>query len=185
MSANKEGNGNMKIVILALMGAAVLLAQDKDTKQSQDNKQSKDASKSEPPKTAPSEVPRSPQIPKEAIRVEPNLYRLVDAQGKTWFYRQLPFGVSKYEDKPAEPTAVSEQPAAIVRDLGDSVEFQRKTPFGTSKWIRKKADLTEEEKGLIAADEAKRGAASKDNDKGADTGKTAPADKSREKQEKQ
>ena len=169
----------MKIFILPLIAAAVLLAQDKDTKQS------KDSGKSDASKTAPSEVPRSSQIPKEAIRVEPNLYRLVDAEGKVWFYRQLPFGVSKYEDKPAEPTAVSEQPAAIVRDLGDSVEFQRKTPFGVSKWVRKKADLTDEEKGLIAADEAKRAAASKENDKRAESGKPAPADKSREKQEKQ
>jgi len=163
----------MKNIILALIAVTVLLAQDKDAKQS------KDASKSEPPKAAPSEVPKSEQIPKNAVRVEPNLYRYVDPQGKTWFYRQLPFGVSKYEDKPAEPTAVSEQPAAIVRDLGDSVEFQRNTPFGVSKWNRKKADLTDEEKGLIAADEAKRAATSKDGDK-PPAAKTA-TDKSTEK----
>ena len=167
----------MKIMILALMAATVVLAQDKQTKQD------KDAGKSEPPKTAPSDVPRSPQIPKDAVRVEPNLYRYVDPQGKTWFYRQLPFGVSKYQDKPTEPTAVTEQPAAMVRDLGDSVEFQRMTPFGVSKWVRKKTDLTEEEKGVLAADEAKRAAASKDSNK-TDTDKTAHADKSREKQEK-
>jgi len=163
----------MRIVIFVLMAAALVLAQDK-----KDTKQSKDAAKSEPSKTAPSEVPRSEQIPKGAVRVEPNLYRYVDPQGKTWFYRQLPFGVSKYEDKPAEPTAVSEQPAAIVRDLGDSVEFQRQTPFGVSKWMRKKADLTDEEKGLIAADEAKRAGASKEGDK---TPPTKTADKSTEK----
>jgi hypothetical protein len=162
----------MKNIILALIAVTVLVAQDKDPKPS------KDAAKSEAPKTAPSEVPRSEQIPKGAIRVEPNLYRYVDRQGKTWFYRQLPFGVSNYEDKPAEPTAVSEQPAAIVRDLGDSVEFQRQTPFGVSKWMRKKADLTDEEKGLIAADEAKRAGASKEGDKAPPT-KTA--DKSTEK----
>lgn len=168
----------MKIVILTLIAAAVLLAQDKETKQN------KDASNNEAPKTAPSEVPRSAQIPKDAVRVEPNLYRYVDAQGKTWFYRQLPFGVSKYEDKPAVPTAISEQPAAIVRDLGESVEFQRKTPFGVSKWVTKKTDLTDEEKGLIAADEAKRAVPAKDSDKRAESGKAA-VDKSREKQEKQ
>ena len=173
----------MKIVILALIAATVLLAQDKDTKQKQEPKRGKDTSTSEPPRTAPSEAPRSPQIPKEAVRVEPNLYRLVDAQGRTWFYRQLPFGVSKYEEKPAEP-AVAEQPAAVVRDLGDSVEFQRMTPFGVSKWIRKKTDLTDEEKGLLATDEEKRAAASKDSNK-TDSAKTSPADKSKDKQEKQ
>ena len=168
----------MRIVIFVLMAAALVLAQDKDPKQS------KDAPKSEPPKTAPSEVPRSEQIPKGAIRVEPNLYRYVDPQGKTWFYRQLPFGVSKYEDKPAEPTAVSEQPAAIVRDLGDSVEFQRQTPFGVSKWIRKKADLTDEEKGLIAADQAKRATPPKEGDKppAAKTATDKSADKKQENQ---
>ena len=162
----------MKIVLFTLMAATLLLAQDKD------KKQSKDAGKSEPPKAAPSDTPRSSQIPKEAVRVEPNLYRYVDAQGKIWYYRQLPFGVSKYEDKPAEATAVTEQPAVLVRDLGDSVEFQRMTPFGPSKWARKKTDLTDEEKGVIAAEEAKRSAASKETDK------TTNADKSREKQEK-
>ena len=162
----------MKNIVLALIAVTVLVAQDKEPKQN------KDAAKSEPPKTAPSEVPRSEQIPKGAIRVEPNLYRYVDPQGKTWFYRQLPFGVSKYEDKPAEPTAVSEQPAAIVRDLGDSVEFQRQTPFGVSKWMRKKADLTDEEKGLIAADQGKRAASSKEGEK---TPPSKTADKSTEK----
>jgi len=149
----------MKTVILTLIAAGFLLAQ--NSPQNKDTKPGKDASQSQPS-----------SIPKEAVRVEPNLYRYVDAQGKTWFYRQLPFGVSKWEDKPAEPHAVEEQPAAVVRDLGDSVEFQRKTPFGISKWVTKKTDLTDEEKGLLAADEAKRDGASRD------------IDKSREKQEK-
>ena len=140
----------MKIVILSFAAAALLLAQEKDTKQA------KDATKGGTAKVAPSEISKSEQIPKEAIRVEPNLYRYVDAQGKVWLYRQLPFGVSKYEEKPAVPTPVDEQPATLVHDLGDSVEFQRNTPFGVSKWNRKKADLTDEEKGVLAADAAKR-----------------------------
>lgn len=159
----------MKIVILSFAAAALLLAQDKDTKQA------KDANKGGAAKTAPSEAPRSEQIPKEATRVEPNLYRYVDAQGKVWFYRQLPFGVSKYEDKPAQPTPVTEQPATLVHDLGDSVEFQRNTPFGISKWNRKKADLTDEEKGVLAAaEEAKRSKETKNKN-----------DNSAEKREKQ
>jgi hypothetical protein len=156
----------MKIAILTLTAAALLLAQDKDTKQS------KDASKTEQAKGTAAEPPKSTLIPKEAVRVEPNLYRYVDAQGKTWFYRQLPFGVSKYEEKPQEP-ALAEQPPIMIRDLGDSIEFQRKTPFGMSKWVTKKIDLTEEQKRAVAADEAKRVGESKENDK------------SRDKQEKQ
>ena len=173
--------GSMKIVILIFAAAALLLAQEKDSKQP------KDASKSGPSKAAPSDAPRSEQIPKEAVRVEPNLYRYVDAQGKIWFYRQLPFGVSKYEDKPAVPTPVDEQPATLVHDLGDSVEFQRNTPFGVSKWNRKKADLTEEEKGVLAADQAKRAAASKQAGAGAKESSQDKEknDKSAEKREKQ
>ena len=168
----------MKIVILVFAAAALLLAQDKDTKQA------KDANKSGSAKAAPSEAPKSEQIPKDATRVEPNLYRWTDAQGKTWFYRQLPFGVSKYEDKPAEPSPITEQPATLVHDLGDSVEFQRNTPFGVSKWNRKKSDLTDEEKGVLAADEVRRAAASKQAAEAKEASKDKN-DKSAEKREKQ
>jgi hypothetical protein len=47
----------------------------------------------------------------------------------------------------------------VVRDLGDSVEFQRRTPFGISKWVSKKTDLNDDEKELLATYEAKRAAA--------------------------
>jgi hypothetical protein len=167
----------MKIAILTLVAVTFLLAQDKD------KKQSKEANKSDQTKGATSVDPVAAVIPKGATQIEPNLYRYVDEQGRTWLYRRLPFGVSKYEDKPQQP-ALAEQPALVVRDLGDSVEFQRQTPFGTAKWVTKKTELTEEQKRAIADDEAKRAAASKDTDKTADTVKTAPADKSKDKQEK-
>jgi hypothetical protein len=162
---------SMKIVLFTLIAGTLLLAQDKDTKQS------KDASKAAPSKAASSADPAASVIPKGATQVEPNLYRYTDAQGKTWLYRRLPFGVSKYEEKPEQP-ALAEQPALVVRDLGDSVEFQRNTPFGISKWVTKKTDLTEEQKAAVAAEEAKQAAASHENDK------TAPADKSKDKREK-
>jgi len=136
----------MKIVILTGMAAALLLAQDKDTKQS------KDTSMSE------AKGATSSAIPKEATLAAPNLYRYTDAQGKTWFYRQTPFGVSKWEDKPEVPRAVEVPLTTVSRDLGDAVEFQRPTPFGISKWVTKKTELTEQEKELVAADEAKRAA---------------------------
>ena len=150
----------MKIAILAFMAAALLLAQDKDAKPG------KESGKASPV-----------VIPNDATQVAPNLYRSTDAQGKSWFYRQSPFGISKWEDKPEVERVASAPLASVVRDLGDRVEFQRQTPFGISKWITKKTDLTAEEKELLAAEEAKR-------DKPEDAGKTAPADKSREKQEK-
>lgn len=145
----------MKILIFAMMAAALVLAQDKDSKAGKE----------------------PAGIPKGATLVSPNLYRATDAQGKTWFYRQSPFGISKWEDKPEVQRTVAE-PLTTVHDLGDKVEFQRQTPFGVSKWVTKKTDLSAEEKDLLAADEAKRAAA-------ADAAKTAPSDKGREKQEKQ
>ena len=145
----------MKIVMLSLMAAALLLAQDRDSKPGKDGI----------------------GIPKGAAQVGPNLYRDTDAQGKTWFYRRSPFGISKWEDKPEVPRVVAE-PLTTTHDLGDKVEFQRQTPFGISKWVTQKKDLTTEEKALLAADEAKRAAAS-------NTGETASTDQGREKRERE
>jgi hypothetical protein len=175
----------MKITILTWIAltwiaSALLLAQDKDTKPSKDadKKQSQDASKSAAPADSVPSV-----IPKGATEVEPNLFRYTDPQGKTWFYRRFPFGVSKWEDKPAEQVAKEEPLAGVVRDLGDRVEFQRRTPFGISKWVSKKTDLNADEKELLATYQAKLSAAPKDS------GKTSPDnkndDKSKDKQEKE
>jgi hypothetical protein len=173
----------MKIILtwvaLTCMAATLLLAQDKDTKSSKDadKKQSQDASKSDASKGAAAGDPVASVIPKGATQIEPNLYRFTDAQGKTWFYRRFPFGVSKWEDKPAEQVAKEEPLASVVRDLGDSVEFQRRTPFGISKWVSKKADMNDEEKELLATYEAKRATPPKDSEK-------PGADKSKDQQEK-
>jgi hypothetical protein len=98
-------------------------------------------------------------IPAGATQVEPNLYRFTDSDGKTWNYRQTPFGISRWEEKPAssQPTSdaqaspqanpVKSEPVAVT-DLGDSYRFEKKTPFGTSAWVRKKTELNAEEKAL-------------------------------------
>ena len=149
----------MKIATLTLMAAGLSLAQSKDPATTQ--------------KTAASEAFAPAGVPKGATRVEANLYRFTDAQGKTWLYRQTPFGISKWEDKPAEQTTVAEKPTAVIKDLGDRMEFQRQTPFGMSKWTTKKTELSEEEKALIAASATTEPHAS------------ARIEKSTEKQEKQ
>ncbi len=92
----------------------------------------------------------APAIPTGAVQVEPFLYRYTDAQGKTWMYRKTPFGVSKWEDKPA-PEPVAEADPVTATDLGDSVRFERKTPFGTTHWVRKKTELTADEQARLAA----------------------------------
>jgi hypothetical protein len=112
-----------------------------------------------PPKKAVAQPPVQ-TVPAGAKQVEPNLYRYTDSNGKSWYYRQTPFGISKSEDTPAsapqpnpqpipEPAAVKADPI-VVTDLGDSYRFERKTPFGASTWVRKKSELSDAEKALAA-----------------------------------
>ncbi len=95
-------------------------------------------------------------IPAGAKLVEANLYRYTDSNGKTWNYRQTPFGISRWEEtstpgaqpaprSEAAPSNQKSDPVAVT-DLGDSYRFEKKTPFGHSSWIRKKSELTDEEK---------------------------------------
>jgi hypothetical protein len=112
------------------------------------------AQKANPPITA---------IPAGATEVEPNLYRVTDSSGKTWMYRQTPFGISKYEDTPAtapQTPAAASEPVAVT-DLGDSVRFEKKTAFGPSQWVRKKTELSDDEKALVASQGAAGGQSNK------------------------
>jgi hypothetical protein len=107
-----------------------------------------------------------PSVPEGAKEVGPNLYSYTDAQGKNWMYRKTPFGVSKWEGKPGEEQPDSsklERPtpaATTATDLGDSVRFQRLTPFGPQTWTRKKSELSDDEKAVLAAQNAKQAAES-------------------------
>jgi hypothetical protein len=111
-------------------------------------------------KAPPKAEPPVQTIPAGATEVEPNIYRYTDSNGKTWNYRQTPFGINKWEQpsssesKPAPPPVVQpDQPKKepiMVTDLGDgSYRFDKKTPFGHSTWVRKKSELSDQEKGLI------------------------------------
>jgi hypothetical protein len=129
----------MKTIALMFIAAALVLAQDK---------------KAAAPRTPAKDPAALPTVPEGAKQVAPYLFRYTDAQGKTWMYRQTPFGVSKWEDKPSEqqPASVDTVPTT-VKDLGDSVQFQRLTPFGPAKWVRKKSELTDDEKAILARQE--------------------------------
>jgi hypothetical protein len=118
-------------------------------------------SKGSPNKPAPDQKEKAQSqtqsIPAGATQVEPNLYRYTDSDGKTWNYRQTPFGISRWEEKPASSQLSSQatpqaSPAksdpVAVTDQGDSYRFEKKTPFGTSTWVRKKTELNAEEKAL-------------------------------------
>jgi hypothetical protein len=167
----------MKTIALSLLSAALACAQGASTSTTPaaspapktTAKSAASAQKSGVPNKKPSQ-PAPPQkavaqppvqtVPAGAKLVEPNLYRYTDSNGKSWYYRQTPFGISKSEDTPAsapqpnpqpipEPTAVKADPI-VVTDLGDSYRFERKTPFGASTWVRKKSELSDAEKALAA-----------------------------------
>jgi hypothetical protein len=163
----------MKTIALTLFAAALVCAQTQSTSPgTAANGRPRTASKPAPPiqnkKPAPAAAPSTSQkakaqaqvqsIPAGASQVEPNLFRYTDSSGKTWMYRQTPFGISRWEEssvgspQAAAPQAASPKadPVAIT-DLGDSVKFEKKTPFGGSSWVRKKSDLNAEEKALVAS----------------------------------
>ncbi|HEX5228143.1 MAG TPA: hypothetical protein VFW44_10555 [Bryobacteraceae bacterium] len=119
---------------------------------------SKPPAKAEPPVTA---------VPTGAVQVEPNLYRYTDSNGKTWNYRQTPFGINKWEQSTTPEAQPAPAPAAesssqsafrssatksepiTVKDLGDSYQFDKNTPFGHSTWTRKKSEITAKEKAIV------------------------------------
>jgi hypothetical protein len=156
----------MKTIALTLIAAGLGFAQSQSGNQSA--KPAADATSAAPkpktplpqkPKAAPKAQETVQSIPPGATLVGPNLYRSTDPSGKTWMYRKTPFGTSKWEDAPAAtprvPATASEP--VTVTDLGDSVRFERKTPFGTSQRVRKKTELTADEKALVAGAQAVAG----------------------------
>jgi hypothetical protein len=71
-------------------------------------------------------------VPPGAQQIDPGTWRYQD-QGKTWIYRQTPFGLSRFEEKPAESPA---SPATAEW-------ISRQTPFGTARVENHPADTAE------------------------------------------
>jgi hypothetical protein len=101
-------------------------------------------------------------IPKGAVR-DPNdgSYRYTDKNGRKWVYMMNPMGVSRWEDKgagskstsashPPPSNRFSEDPNLKAIDQGDTVKFVRSTPFGPQTWTKKKSELTDDERGMLA-----------------------------------
>lgn len=171
----------MKTIALTLLAAALAFAQNTSTttttpaKKTADQKKSQKATAPKPPAKA---EPPVQTIPTGAKQVGPNLYRYTDSNGKTWNYRQTPFGINRWEQtstpgpepapQPAAPAAPPSTPSVFqtahvktepinVTDQGDSYRFDKNTPFGHSTWVRKKSEVTDEEKAAIAAQQAQSG----------------------------
>ena len=88
------------------------------------------------------------QIPARAVKGDDGSYRYTDPQGKKWIYRKTPFGIARFEDKPApvdDATATRRFEAVKATEDGDSIRFERPGPFGVYKWQRKKTELDEME----------------------------------------
>lgn len=101
-------------------------------------------------------------VPADATEIAPRVWRHKDASGKTWIYRQTPFGLSKVEEINAPASASAAPPVAVkVTDLGDSVRFEKPNAMGSTVWERKKTELGPEEKEWIAQSKSSTPAAKK------------------------
>jgi hypothetical protein len=147
----------MKTITVTLFAAALGFAQSQSSTPSANSPAPKATPKTAattaqkkpmPQKPAKTQPAATQSIPAGAKLVESGLYRYTDSSGKTWNYRQTPFGISKWEETsaPAPQPEPSAKDPVVVKDLGDSYRFEKKTPFGQSSWTRKKSELTDEEK---------------------------------------
>jgi hypothetical protein len=165
----------MKTIALTLFAAALGMAQSQSsTSTSSTSTQAAPTAKTAPPAakaSAPAKPPdKKPQaskpspennakaqapvlsIPAGAVEVEPYIYRHTDSSGKTWMYRETPFGISRWQETPtpgSQPSPAKEE-SVKVTDLGDSVRFEKKTPFGVGTWVTKKTELNDEEKAMMS-----------------------------------
>ena len=129
-----------KIFVLCVIGASLLSAADKKANP-------KPAAK---PAPAASSAPASQVLPAGAVEAGPYTWTYTDAKGVKWVYRQTPFGLVKLEDLPSAAPAPESGTPVLVTDMGETVKFEKSTPFGNQKWSKSKADLTDEEKALMA-----------------------------------
>jgi len=152
----------MKTIALTLFAAALAFAQNSSNPKVDAIKarvaaaRAAPVTQTKPPAPPPKTKPTNPQatvpsIPAGAKEVAPNVYRYTDSNGKTWNYRRTPFGITKWDDAAVPPQRAPEAKSnpVTVTDLGDSYRFEKKTPFGGATWVRKKTDLTEDEKAMV------------------------------------
>lgn len=118
-------------------------------------------------------------LPKNAVEMEPGVWKHTDAQGKEWVYRKTPFGLAKNEAQAEEAAAPKNgsQPTPFgdvktgtsgeggkteaikiiaVEVDGDEVRFERPGPFGNYRWVRNKKELTTAEQDALERYKAKK-----------------------------
>lgn len=106
-------------------------------------------------KKAAAPAPQAMTIPKDAVPNPDGLsYVWTDKQGKKWIYAKTPFGITRSPASDA-PVSAPDLSTTKVVDKGDTVRFERPTPFGPMIWEKKKSDLTDDERHVLDAQNAK------------------------------
>jgi hypothetical protein len=110
----------------------------------------------------PKPLPPPPVVPGGATETAPGTYSFTDAQGGKWIFRQTPFGLVKFEDRPpsAADLELEKKRAELYHafDEGDAVRFERPSPFGTYRWRTKKTELDPFEQTVWDRDRARQSA---------------------------
>jgi hypothetical protein len=96
-------------------------------------------------------------IPAGAVEAAPYLYRYTDREGKSWFYRQTPFGVVRFPDQPVAVPKAPDPDGIRATEDGEAVRFERPGPFGIYRWRRNKTELDAGEKAAWDRERARVG----------------------------
>lgn len=102
-----------------------------------------------------------PRVPADAIRVDQNLWRWTDAQGKEWRFQRSPFGITKVDPSTVAPEKFEYPVGMKATEAGDEVKFERPTPFGAARWTKKKTELNDVEQAVWERDRPKEPAPEK------------------------
>jgi hypothetical protein len=94
-------------------------------------------------------------IPKDAVPNPDGSYSYTDKDGKKWNYVKTAFGITRFPAKDQAPAAPPDISRIKVFDKGDTVRFERPGALGPLTWEKKKSELTDEERRIFEAYQAK------------------------------
>lgn len=143
------------ICVLLMAGIAPAAGQNEQKERAEQKDQKDQKEKPAAKQQSNRAVRRAPaalfSVPSDAQETAPGTWKH-EADGKTWIYRQTPFGIVRFEEKQAARFETTEETkaadAAPIRafDDGEFVRFERTGPFGVYKWRRNKKELNETER---------------------------------------
>lgn len=101
------------------------------------------------------------QVPEGAVSLGPGLWRHTDASGKTWIYRETPFGIARTAET-AKPAAEEVSSDLKAVECAGRIQFERSSPFGVARWSRAQDQLSDAERRVWERDCVKKDAATKE-----------------------